>query len=605
MTTQQEFENRTEALNQPAIQLDRNDELIVGWDEIGDFIGQLVVATTENKDRICAVGLDGYVGTDWPTMVQQLGDSFAKKQIRSIFLNAEGCLKTEEEIDRVLQPYLGDDPVFGRLYKKDLKSLFDSGRLAALRTQLQELKRQRGAEQPQLVVCYGTGALINTLRPIYDFTIYVDLTRETALKRNRKWSQLSGKTQSISPKKLYYVDFQVNDRHRNRLLKRLDFYVDGNSAQRPILFPALTLRRITTAIASWPFKLKYMYEPGPWGGQWLKKIRHLPEDWVNCAWSYEVIAQEMGLLVAVEGITIELPWTTFFHLQYDQVMGNVPKRRFGGEFPIRYDYLDTMGGGDLSIQVHPTTPYIRKHFGEPYHQGEMYYIVAAREGAAASSHVRSGVNLGLNERTREDEFLQAAKLADEKGVKFNYRDYVNSVPVQKHDLLLIPPGTVHGSGEGLVVLEISATTYRYTFKIYDHLRPDLNGVMRPIHIRHAFNVIKWFRRSKWVGKNLKQEPKLVRSGDGWAEYLIGDRQEFFHIVFRLDFDRQIEDDTEAKFHILTLVEGAVVELHSLVDEARKLLFKYSETVIVPACFGKYRIINRGQGVCKIVKARLR
>ena len=125
---------------------------------------------------------------------------------------------------------------------------------------------------------------MNTLGPLYDFTIYVDLTRETVLKRNRKWSELSGKTQSISPKKLYYVDFQVNDRHRNRLLDlnrhRLDFYVDGNRAQTPILFPALTLRRITTAIASWPFKLKYMYEPGPWGGQWLKRIRDLPADWV-------------------------------------------------------------------------------------------------------------------------------------------------------------------------------------------------------------------------------------------------------------------------------------------------------------------------------------
>ena len=52
MTTQQEFENRTEALNQPTIQLDRGDELKVGWDEIGDFISQLVVTTTEEKGRV-------------------------------------------------------------------------------------------------------------------------------------------------------------------------------------------------------------------------------------------------------------------------------------------------------------------------------------------------------------------------------------------------------------------------------------------------------------------------------------------------------------------------------------------------------------------------
>jgi len=86
---------------------------------------------------------------------------------------------------------------------------------------------------------------------------------------------------------------------------------------------------------------------------------------------------------------------------------------------------------------------------------------------------------------------------------------------------------------------------------------------------------------------------------------VGDRREFFHIVFRLEFDRQIDDDTEAKFHVLALVEGASVELHSLRDQGRKLSFKYSETVIVPACFGKYRIVNQGEGICKIVKARLK
>jgi mannose-6-phosphate isomerase len=596
MSNRDEFRNRAEALNRPSIQLDRNDGPISGWEGIGTFIAQLVASTAgKRRNGVCAIGIDGYEGTDWQTLVEQLIRSFDEAGIPVTFLDARSCLKSEDELDQLLKPYLGDDPVFGRLYKRGMKSLFDLEKLTALKAQIKQLKGEQTSAGRRAVVCYGTGALLHPLRAMVDYAIYSDLTREVVLRRNRDWSRLAGKTQSISPKKLYYVDFQVNDRHRNRLLNRLDFYIDGND--QPILLTAVALRRIAAALAAWPFKLKYMYEPGPWGGQWLKRIRHLPAEWVNCAWSYEIIAQEMSLLVGVEGTVVELPWTTFFHLEYDQVVGDLPKRRFAGEFPIRFDYLDTMDGGDLSIQVHPTTAYVRDRFGEPYHQGEMYYIVDAQEGAA--------VNLGLTEDADREAFYRAAQQADEEGVQFDYRDFVHQVPSQKHDLLLIPPGTVHGSGEGLVVLEISATTYRYTFKIYDHLRPDLNGVLRPIHLQHAFKVIKWFRRGHWVDQNLKPEPRLVRSGGGWSEYLIGDRREFFHLVFRMEFERQIEDDTAGKFHVLTLVEGTAVELQSLVDPERKLAFKYSETVVVPACFGRYRIVNQGHGTCKVVKARLR
>ena len=598
MATQQEFESRIEALNRPQIQTDQNDAPKIGWDEIATSLAQVVLSLIKEEGKpIIFISFDGYVGTDWNHAIDEVKNLFHQQQISVKFFNIENSYKSDKELDEQFQPYLGDDPVFGRLYKKGMKTLFDENKLAALKKELRKIKRKKSGDSLQVVLCYGTGSGLSALRGYFDLLIYADLTRQEVLKRNKNWSDLAGKTQSISPKKLYYIDFQINDRHRNRLLSKINFYIDGNRADKPIMISSALLKKTTEAIATSPFRLKPFYEPGPWGGQWLKKIRDLPDEWVNCAWSYEVIAQEQSLLVEVERAIVEFPWTTFFYLEYDRVMGDVPKKRFGGEFPIRYDYLDTMGGGDLSIQVHPTTRYINKHFGEPYHQGEMYYIVAAREGTT--------VNLGLNEETDPDEFYQAAKLADEKAIPFNYHDFVNNVPSKVHDLILIPPGTVHGSGEGQVVLEISATTYRYTFKIYDHLRPDLNGVMRPIHVKHGFNVIKWFRRSKWVEKNLKQAPRLIRSGKGWREFLIGDRREFFHIVFRLEFEREIEDSTNGKFHVLTLVEGDSVLLQSIDHPEKQYKFNYSETIIVPACLGEYRIWNQGEGVCKIAKARLR
>ena len=591
-----EFIDGADAVNRPAIRIELGDELAYGWSAVSAHLGRAVRAKIDdNRHAVCVLGIDGYQGTDWSAITEQLRQALEAEGIAPVFLDVQSCTRPQDELDAMLEPYLGDDPVFGRLYKKGLVSLFDRDKLDVLNKQISVLKRDRTDSQTRAIVCYGTGALLSPLRSRYDLTAYADLTRQQALKRNRAWSEQAGKTQSISPKKLYYVDFQVNDRHRNRLLGRLDYYLDGND--EPILLSRRTLLKVVEALASWPFRLRPMHEPGPWGGQWLKEKRHLPKDWVNSAWSYEVIAPEQSLLVAAGEATIEFPWTTFFHLEYDRVMGKVPKSRFGGEFPIRFDYLDTMKGGDLSIQVHPTTAYVQEQFGEPYHQGEMYYIVDGQEGAT--------VNLGLVDGVDKEAFFRAAKLADEQGIAFDYHDFVHQVPAAKHDLILIPPGTVHGSGEGLVVLEISATTYRYTFKIYDHLRPDLSGVMRPIHLNHASHVIKWFRQARWVDQNLKQAPRLVRSGDGWAEYMIGDRREFFHVVFRMEFDQCIEDDTKGQFHIMTLVEGESVQVASLVEPERQKIFGYAETIIVPADFGPYALVNQGQTPCKVVKARLR
>jgi mannose-6-phosphate isomerase class I len=227
----------------------------------------------------------------------------------------------------------------------------------------------------------------------------------------------------------------------------------------------------------------------------------------------------------------------------------------------------------------------------------MYYIVESKEGRK--------VNLGLNEEINISDFKKAAERAEKEHEPFNYKEFVNGIDVSKHDIVMIPPGTVHGSREGLVVLEISSTTYRYTFKIYDHLRPDLGGSMRPIHLEHAFNVIDPDRRTKWVKNNLKIEPVMLRKESDVEEYLIADREEFFHKVHRIDFNKEYTDYTYGSFHVLTLVEGNKISINVSDKEFMGIDLNYSETVIIPASVKKYEVINKGDEPCKIVKALLK
>ena len=73
----------------------------------------------------------------------------------------------------------------------------------------------------------------------------------------------------------------------------------------------------------------------------------------------------------------------------ETILGAEVAAHFGRSFPIRFDYLDTLGGGHLSIQCHPSPEYARETFGLSYTQDETYYVMRTTPGA--------GVFLGLRD----------------------------------------------------------------------------------------------------------------------------------------------------------------------------------------------------------------
>ena len=533
---------------------------------------------------------DGFVGAQWDAWRKGLTPALAALGQNPVWIDVNEALNDcDPRREAIVQFHLTDDPVFGRICRGDIAGWFDSDKLRLL---AERVDAMRG-----LVILYGAGASL--VQGAGDCLLYVDVSKEVFQERCRKRATTNFACRESFAfgemyKRAFYIDWPVLNREKRRLLPHLDFVVDESDPDTPKAIAGEGFRAALEHISRAPVRVKPFFLPGPWGGQWMKEHFALPPQAPNFAWSYELIAPENGILLGSETEWLEVSFDYLLWQEADSLMGRRVTNLFGGLFPIRFDYLDTMQGGNLSCQVHPRVDYIREEFGEPFTQHESYYVMQAEPSAR--------VYLGLCEDTDPASFRRAAEQADRDGRRFEIGAYVNSFPSARHDLFLIPAGTVHCSGSGNLVLEISATPYIYTFKIYDYLRKDLNGELRHVSVERAFANIDFSRRTQWVARHLKPTPRLLRGDDAAAEYVIGDSELLFFAIHRLEFAREISDAANGRFLVLNLVEGERAEIQSA---GRTAEIRYGETVIIPACIGEYRLINCSSAPLKVVKAFVR
>jgi mannose-6-phosphate isomerase class I len=541
----------------------------------------------------CVLAVECYPGVH----VDEVKKAFGEGLRPSLVVDVRQAYREASEIERMCAPYLGDDPVFGRMNGLSLSDFFEPGRRAVLCGRVESTERG-------IVLVVGPGA---TLVAAPDVVVYADLARWEIQRRQRAHdtASLGVHDRQDRPAKLYkrgfFVDWRAADRLKQALLERIDWLLDTNDPTAPCMIEGDDFRRGLVLAASRPFRVVPFFDPGPWGGQWMKEVCGLPAEAPNYAWCFDCVPEENSLLLGFGATRVEVPALDLVLRHPRELLGEAVHARFGAEFPIRFDLLDTMGGGHLSLQVHPLTEYIQDRFGMHYTQDESYYLLDAREGAC--------VYLGLKEGVDRKAMLRDLRRAQEGGgPAFPDELYVNRWPAKKHDHFLIPGGTVHCSGKDAMVLEISATPYIFTFKLWDWDRLGLDGRPRPIHIDHGAASIQWDRTTAWVERELVNRIEPVGSGAGWREERTGLHEREFIETRRHWFTGTAPHETGGGVNVLNLVEGDEAVVESPVGAFEPFVVHYAETFIVPAAVGSYTIRPHGEAVgaeCATIKAFVR
>lgn len=558
-----------------------------GWNAVCEELTSACQPCEKGKHILVVECYQGVIHSELEKMFASLPNA--------TFISTRSVFKSVEEVEVMTHPWLTDDRLFGRRAHFSYPDFMDAEKLASVRKTIAETKG--------LIVVYGHGAAVLTEE--YDTLVYVDMARWEIQMRSRR-KEVCGlgvenynDAPSYHYKRGYFLDWIVCDDLKKQLLPRVDYWLDTHVQGCPKMIKGATMLQGLKKTASQPFRVVPFFDPAPWGGQWMKEVCGLDPEPDNYGWCFDCVPEENSLYFTVEGERFEMPSNNLVFYQTRNLLGAPVEARFGQDFPIRFDFLDTMGGGNLSLQVHPTTQYIRDTFGIYYTQDESYYLLDATDEAT--------VFLGLKKGVDSQQMINELNEAQQTG-HFDATKFVNQWPAKKHDHYLIPGGTIHCSGAGAMVLEISATPSIFTFKLWDWGRLGLDGLPRPINIGHGQQVIQWERDTDFTREQLVNRVEPIAEGDGWREERTGLHTNEFIETRRHWFTGKVNHHTNGGVNVLNVIEGDELVVESPTGAFEPFEVHYAETFIIPAAVGEYTIRPCEASVgkeCGTIKAYIR
>ena len=313
----------------------------------------------------------------------------------------------------------------------------------------------------------------------------------------------------------------------------------------------------------YPLKFKPQLKEVLWGGSRLVAAGKKPAKGTNpssVGESWELSGLAGHESVVANGMLRSNDISELTEVYMGELVGDKVYEQFGLEFPLLLKFIDTHQ--QLSVQVHPTDDFVSEEGLRG--KTEMWYVV----DAAPDSYIY----LDWNRTLTDEEFDEAV----ESGT---IEKYLNRIAVAKGDAFLIPAGTVHSIGSGVVVAEVQETS-DITYRIFDWNRADVDGKPRELHLDQASQVV---RLEPQGGLRITKHPKT-----GSAEELTSCEQFTVNLI-AIDGTIELDYAPLDSFVAYMCVEGEVTITGCGESESIKAL----ETVLIPA--EATDIVLRGKG----------
>ncbi|QYK50001.1 MAG: class I mannose-6-phosphate isomerase [Anaerolineales bacterium] len=545
--------------------------------------------------------LDGFPSANIASLVGQLSQASADIACA----NVAQFYRSPDAIQALLAPYLPmdreTDPelIFGKLFDQGFEPFFEMEAIQAFLA---------GPPADKTTVLYGFGSAAPMFRNAAQAIIYIDVTpKDLGLRVFEGQYQCIGAQPGSDLdavlRQTYFIDNELAVKTRKELItsQAIDFYLLDSSLSFSLLRKA-DLQAVIEQLQGRPLRAKPIYIEGVWGGQFLKRYRNVPDHLVDkVAWSFELIHTEASLLVKAGEHLLDIPFLTVMNAAAERIVGPRMFKQFGGYLPIRFNYDDTWhSNGNMSIQCHPNDEMAREMYGDFAAQHEAYYVVLTGHGAKTYC--------GFKKDKDPQEFLELARRSEKDASIVDYQEYIHGIPSNVGRQILLPAGTIHGSGRNQLVLELGTMTMSaYTYKIYDYTRMDITGKPRPLHTKLAEQALRFERDEDWVMENIAFEPRLVAEGAGWKELLVGQFDDIYFETHRVEMETgsRYQGDNGDGFCVLTIVDGEAARIQSLEDPSKYYDARYLDVILVPASLGRYEVIAQGKQPVALHKAFVR